>query len=45
MPNSVVAVLVHPVLHGIRIPKQLEGEPRTRPLSHLLCDFLLLWAP
>ena len=34
MPNSVVAVLVYPVLHGIRIPKQLEGEPRTRPPRH-----------
>jgi hypothetical protein len=30
-----VAALVHPVLHGIRIPihqtKQREGEPQTRP--------------
>ena len=35
MPNSVVAALVHPVLHGICIPihqkKQLEGEPHGRP--------------
>ena len=38
MPNSVVAALAHPMLHGIRISihqtKQLEGEPRTRPPRH-----------
>ena len=38
MPNSLVAALVHPVLHGIRIPihqtKQLEGEPHGRPPRH-----------
>ena len=38
MPNSLVAALVHPVLHGIRIPihqtTQPEGEPCTRPPRH-----------
>ncbi|KTF10332.1 hypothetical protein, partial [Pseudoalteromonas sp. H103] len=52
MPNSVVAALVHPVLHGICIPihqtKQLEGEPHGRPSRQegseaFHCDSPPLW--
>jgi len=47
MPNSVVAALVHPVLHGIRIPihqtKQREGKPHTRPHRHKDSVAFAMW--
>ena len=47
MPNSVVAALVHPVLHGIRIPihqtKQREGKPHTRPPRHKDSVAFAMW--
>ncbi|MFQ3179543.1 MAG: hypothetical protein ACI9H9_002713 [Pseudoalteromonas tetraodonis] len=47
MPNSVVAALAHPVLHGIRIPihqtKQPEGEPCTRSPRHKDSVAFAMW--
>ena len=47
MPNSLVAALVHPVLHGIRIPihqtKQREGKPHTRPHWHKDSVVFAMW--
>ncbi len=47
MPNSLVAALVHPVLHGIRIPihqtKQREGKPHTRPHRHKDSVAFAMW--